>query len=162
MKQDKLTVSPSAHNALVDEEWSGVVAIVYMVSALDPDGFPESKDLLRRIMAEEKLAHCPILVLGNKMDRRGVATEDEIRSSFELITTGKVRNCVMVMSSRDESVNHLCLCFFVSFLVEIPVRTILSTHRTVHVLAVLRRYGYKEGFRWLADYIPENGRREVN
>jgi len=45
-----------------------------------------------QLLTDEQLANCPVLILGNKIDRPGAAGEDEIRSYFGLHgqTTGKV------------------------------------------------------------------------
>jgi len=43
-------------------------------------------------LADEQIASAPILILGNKIDLPGAASEDEIRHLFGLhsLTTGKV------------------------------------------------------------------------
>lgn len=43
-------------------------------------------------MTDEQLSICPVLVLGNKIDKPGAASEDELRTFFNLYgqTTGKV------------------------------------------------------------------------
>jgi hypothetical protein len=48
--------------------------------------------ILQSLLTDEQLANCPVLILGNKIDRPGAAGEDEIRSYFGLHgqTTGKV------------------------------------------------------------------------
>ena len=45
------------------------------------------------LLADEQLASCPVLLLGNKIDIPGAASEDYIRQYFGLygLTTGKVR-----------------------------------------------------------------------
>jgi len=45
-------------------------------------------------MGDEQLASCPILILGNKIDKHGAAGEQEIRSIFKLHnkTTGQVKH----------------------------------------------------------------------
>ncbi len=47
---------------------------------------------MQSLLTDEQLANCPVLILGNKIDRPGAAGEDEIRSYFGLHgqTTGKV------------------------------------------------------------------------
>jgi GTP-binding protein SAR1 len=69
-----------------------VDAIVFLVDAFDTQRFPESKNELCSLLADEQLAQCPILILGNKIDRPGAASEDQLRAYFELhsLTTGKV------------------------------------------------------------------------
>lgn len=44
------------------------------------------------LLADEQLASCPVLILGNKIDIPGAASEDYIRQYFGLygLTTGKV------------------------------------------------------------------------
>ena len=44
------------------------------------------------MLTDEQLANCPVLILGNKIDCAGAASEDEIRAYFGLHgqTTGKV------------------------------------------------------------------------
>lgn len=48
--------------------------------------FPQS------LMADEQIGECPIMILGNKIDKNGAASEDEIRHYFGLHgrTTGRV------------------------------------------------------------------------
>ena len=44
--------------------------------------FGESKTELESLLTDEQLSNCPILILGNKIDRPGAAGEDELRSVF--------------------------------------------------------------------------------
>ena len=68
-----------------------VDAIVFLVDAFDTQRFTESKNELCSLLADEQLGHCPILILGNKIDRPGAASEEQLRTYFELYnTTGKV------------------------------------------------------------------------
>lgn len=63
-----------------------------MVDAWDRGRFQESKNELDSLLTDEALANCPVLILGNKIDKPGAASEDEIRNFFGLyqLTTGKV------------------------------------------------------------------------
>ena len=44
------------------------------------------------LLTDEQVANAPVLILGNKIDKPGAASEDEIRHHFGLHgqTTGKV------------------------------------------------------------------------
>ena len=47
---------------------------------------------IQSLLTDEQLSNCPVLILGNKIDRPGAASEDEIRTYFGLHgqTTGRV------------------------------------------------------------------------
>lgn len=105
-----------------------VDAIVFLIDTYDRERFSESKQELDGLLSDEQLANCPVLILGNKIDRPGAASEQEIRQYFGLNgqTTGKTR------ISRSELPGRPCELF---------------------MCTVLKRQGYGEGFRWLSDYI---------
>lgn len=69
-----------------------VDSIVFLVDAWDRQRFQESKNELDSLLTDEALSNCPVLILGNKIDKPGAASEDEIRNFFGLyqLTTGKV------------------------------------------------------------------------
>merc|ERR1712179_533762 len=68
-----------------------VDAIVFLVDSCDRARFNESKVELESLLTDEQLANCPVLILGNKIDRPGAAGEEEFRQLFGLYgqTTGK-------------------------------------------------------------------------
>lgn len=70
-----------------------VDAIVFLVDAWDRNRFLESKAELISLLTDETLSNCPVLILGNKIDLAGAASEDELRNYYALYgqTTGKVR-----------------------------------------------------------------------
>jgi GTP-binding protein SAR1 len=70
-----------------------VDAIVFLIDVWDRQRFNESVIELESILNDEQLANCPILILGNKIDKVGAAGEHEIRELFRLHgrTTGKVK-----------------------------------------------------------------------
>ena len=69
-----------------------VDAIVFLIDVWDRVRFEESIIELDSLISDEQLASCPILILGNKIDKYGAAGEQEIRSIFKLYnkTTGQV------------------------------------------------------------------------
>ncbi|XP_044760962.1 uncharacterized protein LOC123318415 [Coccinella septempunctata] len=74
-----------------------VDAIVFLIDAFDRSRFRESKKELDSLLTDETLANCPILILGNKIDITGAASEEELRTYFALYnqTTGKKLGFIM-------------------------------------------------------------------
>lgn len=105
-----------------------VDAIVFIIDASDRSRFPESKYELDSLLADDSLTDVPILILGNKIDIFDAASEDEVRHFFGLygLTTGK----------------------------EFTPREILQMRpMELFMCSVLKRQGFGNGFRWLANYI---------
>ncbi len=69
-----------------------VDAIVFLIDAWDRPRFNESVVELESLLSDEQLFNCPVLILGNKIDKVGAAGEQELRNIFQLHgkTTGKV------------------------------------------------------------------------
>lgn len=67
-------------------------AIVFLIDVWDRQRFNESITELDSLLSDEQLANCPILLLGNKIDKINAAGEQEIRHVFNLNgkTTGQV------------------------------------------------------------------------
>jgi len=105
-----------------------VDAIVFLVDAWDRERFPESKIELNSLLTDEQLSNCPVLILGNKIDKPNAASEDELRAYFNLYgqTTGKSK---------------------------IPRTELQGRPLEMFMCSVLKKQGYGEGFRWLAEYI---------
>lgn len=105
-----------------------VDAVVFLIDAWDRERFKESKIELNSLLTDEQMSNVPILILGNKIDKPGAASEDELRNVFGLYgqTTGKAK------ISRSE----------------LPGRPL-----ELFMCSVLKKQGYGEGFRWLAQYI---------
>lgn len=105
-----------------------VDGIVFLIDAFDRDRFAESKVELDSLLTDEQLANCPVLILGNKIDKPGAASENDLRNYFGLFgqTTGKDKIARSELPGR-------------------PLELFMSS--------VLKRQGYGEGFRWLAQYI---------
>ncbi|XP_057665908.1 GTP-binding protein SAR1b [Diorhabda carinulata] len=105
-----------------------VDAIVFLIDANDKSRFYESKKELTALLTDETLANCPILILGNKIDLPAAASEDELRNFYELYgeTTGKGK---------------------------VPRSDLPGRPLELFMCSILKRQGYGEGFRWLAQYI---------
>ena len=67
-------------------------AIVFLIDVWDRQRLIESKAELDSLLLDEQVMNCPVLILGNKIDKIGAAGEQEVRQIFNLngITTGKV------------------------------------------------------------------------
>ncbi|XP_066150610.1 small COPII coat GTPase SAR1B isoform X2 [Euwallacea fornicatus] len=105
-----------------------VDAIVFLVDASDRSRFVESKQELDSLLTDESLANCPVLILGNKIDLPSAASEDELRNFLALYgqTTGKGK---------------------------VPRTDLPGRPLELFMCSILKRQGYGEGFRWLAQYI---------
>ncbi|KAN0018742.1 hypothetical protein ACTFIU_008674 [Dictyostelium citrinum] len=104
--------------------YPSVDAIVYLIDSSDQDRFVESKKELDSLLSSDELTNVPFLILGNKVDI-GNTSEEKFRASLGLIhTTGKGKTTPN------------------------GVRPI-----EVFMCSVVKRYGYAEGFRWLANYL---------
>ncbi|CAG5122019.1 unnamed protein product [Candidula unifasciata] len=68
-----------------------VDGIVFLIDCHDRARFVEAKAELDSLLTDEQVANAPMLILGNKIDIPGAASEDEIRHCFGLhnLTTGK-------------------------------------------------------------------------
>jgi len=105
-----------------------VDAIVFLVDAADLERLGESKTELESLLTDEQVAACPVLVLGNKIDKPNALSEEQLKwqMNIQQFCTGKGT------ISRSE----------------------LSTRpMEVFMCSVLRRQGYGEGFRWLSQYL---------
>ena len=71
-----------------------VDGVVFLIDAFDRGRFVEARAELDSLLADEQIACAPVLVLANKIDIPGAASEDEIRHMFGLHgqTTGRVNS----------------------------------------------------------------------
>lgn len=105
-----------------------VDAIVFLIDVWDRQRLVESKAELDSLLSDEQVMNCPVLILGNKIDKIGALGEQELRQIFNLngITTGKGTVARSDLSGRPM---ELFMC------------------------SVLKREGYGEAFRWLSQYL---------
>jgi len=112
----------------VEDYFPAVDAIVFLVDCADLERLAESKTELESLLTDEQVAACPVLVLGNKIDKPNALSEEQLKWQLNIqqFCTGKGQ------ISRSE----------------------LSTRpMEVFMCSVLRRQGYGEGFRWLSQYL---------
>ena len=115
-----------AARKLWKDYFTTVDGVVYIVDALDRERFPEAKKELDSLLTDDMLQNVPFLVLGNKVDITSAAGEDELKASLGLFeTTGKGS------SSLPNGVR--------------PIE--------IFMCSVVRKMGYADGFRWLANYL---------
>ena len=104
-------------------------AIVFIIDACDRKRFGESKVELDSLLTDEQLIDCPILILGNKIDWPGAASEEELRQVFGLYahTSGKS----LVPRS------------------QLPGRPL-----ELFMCSLKKRQGFGDGFRWIDHFLP--------
>ncbi|CAM4759580.1 unnamed protein product [Rotaria magnacalcarata] len=107
-----------------------VDSVVFLVDAADRNRLGETKAELDSLLTDEQVANAPILILGNKIDLPGAASEQELRYilGISTVTTGKG---VVPRSGFNGRPMEVFMC------------------------SVLRREGYGEAFRWLSHYECE-------
>ncbi|XP_076456876.1 small COPII coat GTPase SAR1-like [Babylonia areolata] len=109
-----------------------VDGIVFIIDTFDKERIAEAKAELDSLLADEQVAHVPILVLGNKIDMPGAASKEEIMHWFGLynLITGK-DTCANSEQSESRRPVELFMC------------------------SIIQRQGYGEAFRWIAQHIGQ-------
>lgn len=105
-----------------------VNAIVYIVDAADPDRFAESRRELDNIVASAEMGNVPILVLGNKIDKAGAVSDEELRLALGLAS--QTNFGVQRLEQLNQKPVELFMC------------------------AVVKKSGYEDGFKWLTRMLP--------
>ncbi|GMR45039.1 hypothetical protein PMAYCL1PPCAC_15234, partial [Pristionchus mayeri] len=106
-----------------------VDGIVFIVDVTDHERISEASIELESLMADETVAAVPIVVLGNKIDKAGALSEEQLKWALGLQhrCTGKGTNM-----AKDDCANRQIDVFMCS---------------------VVMRQGYGEAIRWLARYL---------
>jgi GTP-binding protein SAR1 len=108
--------------------FAAVEGIVFLVDTTDTKRLPEAKLELDGLLSTEELRNVPFLILGNKIDAKNAVSEDTLKKvlGLETVTTGKGKNAKVGENQQ-------------------PIE--------VFMCSVVKRAGYADGFRWMADYL---------
>jgi GTP-binding protein SAR1 len=114
-----------AARRLWKEYFVKVDGVVFLVDAAARARFPESSRELSQLLLQEELADVPFLVLGNKIDIPGSASEMELRESLNLNrTTGKDNVC-----GEGQRAIEVFMC------------------------SIVEKTGFPQGFQWLSKQL---------
>ena len=120
------------HNAMRKvwrDYFPDISAVVYLVDAADPERFEESRLELDKLLNNEEIGNIPVLILGNKIDKKEAVDEEEFRLALGLATQSN---------------------FGVQKLDNIGGKTI-----EVFMCSVARKMGFKEGLDWLTQKLKK-------
>jgi GTP-binding protein SAR1 len=117
----------AAARRLWKDYYSTTDGIVYLVDCADGARFPEAKEELSRLLTAQELSTVPFLVLGNKIDLKQAVSERDLKASL-----GIERDEVTGKSGRETGGRR-------------PLE--------VFMCSVVKRTGYRDGFKWLANYL---------
>ncbi len=69
-----------------DNYFPAVDAILFLIDSSDIKRFPEVKEEFEGILKNPQLANIPVAILGNKIDLKNAASEEELREALDLNT----------------------------------------------------------------------------
>ena len=104
-----------------------VDAILYMIDAADKERFEESKTELNDILTAPELAKIPIVLLGNKIDKKEAVSDEDLRLALGLSTKTQ---------------------YGIQKAPEVEGRTI-----ELFMCSVVKKTGYADAFEWLTKYL---------
>eukprot|EP00753_Platysulcus_tardus_P016763 PLAT6024.2.p2 GENE.PLAT6024.2~~PLAT6024.2.p2 ORF type:complete len:195 (-),score=110.63 PLAT6024.2:110-694(-) len=108
--------------------FADVDGIVFLVDAVDRERFPEAKKELDSLLTADELAGVPFCILGNKIDNRKAASEEELRSVLGLYET----------YGKDDKGGA-------------PADGVRPIE--LFMCSVINRVGFIDGFRWLGQFV---------
>jgi len=117
-----------AARKLWSQYFAAVEGVVFIVDSTDSKRFSEAKEELDNLLALEELRKVPFLVLGNKIDAKNAISEQQLKQVFDLEqrATGKKGGKL----GENQQPLEVFMC------------------------SVVKRAGYADGFRWMAEYLP--------
>ncbi|KAJ1397286.1 Small GTP-binding protein domain [Sesbania bispinosa] len=80
-----------------------VSAIVYVVDAADNDNLPVSRNELHDLLSKPSLNGIPLLVLGNKIDKPGALSEQDLTEQMELKSIKEREVCCFMISCKNSA-----------------------------------------------------------
>jgi GTP-binding protein SAR1 len=75
--------------------YPSVQGIFYLVDVSDSDRFEESKEELKDILAISEEKKIPIAILGNKIDKKGAISGEELKKNFDLQSQLNSKDCLV-------------------------------------------------------------------
>jgi len=118
----------AAARRLWRQYFAAVGGIVFLVDTTDHKRFPEAREELAQLLSDDQLQGVPFLVLGNKIDAKDAVSEQQLKEALGIFNTcGKKTT----KAKLPEGVQ--------------PIE--------VFMCSVVKRSGYGEGFKWLAEFL---------
>lgn len=100
-----------------------VKGVVFIVDAADKKRFKEAKIEIISLLKEDILRKVPILILGNKIDKKEAISEEQLKKELGINTTGKSD-------------------------FEIEIRPV-----EIFMCSIINEKGYYNGFKWIGNQI---------
>eukprot|EP00760_Papus_ankaliazontas_P019156 PhM_4_TR17912/c0_g1_i1/m.10907/K07962/ARL13B, ARL2L1; ADP-ribosylation factor-like protein 13B len=87
--------------------YSDIHGIVFVVDAADRERFEEAQEVIAGILADPRAADKPLLIVANKQDQEGAATEEDVLAALKLSESANVHavSCVAVKDPMDERID---------------------------------------------------------
>ena len=79
--------------------FEGAEGLIFVVDSNDRDRLEESAEELKKLLKEEQLKDCPVLIFANKQDLNNALNTKEIKKHLNIGHLGKNRKCLIKGSS---------------------------------------------------------------